>query len=132
MKGNVSDTLTKKQVQYKHYFDKEVCTIPTFTVGQQVYVDRPLLTLLKEDKRTSPRYNKLLSQITKPFTVRNVKSHDITINKNGTPNTISIDRATPVPKKNHVTKKINRKLCSPVQNIVPKNTDTGSKSLWNM
>lgn len=56
-----------------------------------------LRSFSSQKAKTSTRYNKLLSRITGPFTVAHVKSHVIKNDRTGTPDTISIDRAKPVP-----------------------------------
>lgn len=99
--------------------------IPAFTVGQQVYINRPPPTLLKEDMKTSLQYIKLLSRTTRAFTVMDVKGHVITIIGNGIPNNKSIAESTHVPTKSHVTKKIIRKLCLPAQTTATRKRKPG-------
>lgn len=79
----------------------KVCTLPTFAVKEQVYVDRPPLCLFLEDKKALNQYNGPLSCTTRPFTVIGGMSHVIKIEEDGIPNTIYIDRNTPVPTKTY-------------------------------
>lgn len=60
-----------------------------------MYVDRqPLVTLLTD--RNADKYNKLLPRADSPFQTWQVIDHTLTVDENGFPNDISIDRATPV------------------------------------
>lgn len=126
LEEKVSNTLKKRQAKYKWYFNNKVRMIPMFAVEKHVYVHRPPPALLKEDKKTSPQNNKLLSQAKGPSTVMYVKSYVININENGILNTISLDEAKPVPTKSHVPKKKIRTLYPPAQTTVLKNKKSGS------
>lgn len=51
MRGNVSHMLARKHAKYKRYFAQNVPTLPTFTIGQQPYVDSHPLTSMKDDDK---------------------------------------------------------------------------------
>lgn len=64
-------------------------------------MDLPPLALIGEDKKTSAQHSKQILRRMVLFTVIVVKSNVITIDGNGLPSTIFINRATPVPTKKH-------------------------------
>lgn len=116
-----------QQVKYKRHFDRKVQALPTFTVWQHVYVNRPPFALIAEEKKTTTRYKKLLSSMTGLFTVMGVKGLIISIDKNGIANTIFIDRATPVLTKDHVMTGIMSSVDRPARAVLSRNTNMECK-----
>ncbi|CDF32213.1 unnamed protein product [Chondrus crispus] len=90
--------LTHAQAQYKRNFDKAVRTLPSFEVGQEVFLDRP------PDFSATPLENedghrKLLPKTTGPyrFIKAPVDGDTVTIERNGLLDAVSINRVTKVP-----------------------------------
>lgn len=79
IRNRVPNTLKRQQARYKWYLAKKVHTLSTFTIEQHIYLDRPLLVLGAEDRKTSTRYNKLQSHTTGLIKGINVKRQVITI-----------------------------------------------------
>lgn len=92
-------------------------------IGQQVYMDRPSLALSAEDKTTSARYNKLLWHTMGPCTVMDVKSHVMTIDEDGKPSTMFIDRAIPVSTDSPATTRTTPRPDQPAQTTLSQNID---------
>lgn len=101
--------------------------LSSFIVREQIYVDRPPLTLIAEDEAASTDYNKMPSQTTEPPTVMYVRSDIFTIVENLLTNTISIGRAASDTTKKHVAKKITRNPRSLTQTTDPINKNSRSK-----
>lgn len=91
MQGKVLHVLTNQQGKYKRHFYNNVRSLSTLTVKRQAYVSRTALSLIAEEKKNWTRYNKILLRATGPFTVMDVESRFIIIDKDGVPNTISTD-----------------------------------------
>lgn len=60
IKRKVTTTLTKQQVKLNVTLTKKICILIIFTVAQQIYTAKTLLTLITNDEKTSTRYKKLL------------------------------------------------------------------------
>ena len=90
--------LTHGQAQYKKNFDKAVRTLPSFEVGQEVFLDRP------PDFSATPLENengqrKLLPKTTGPYRVINAApdQDSVTIERDDLLDTVSINRVTKTP-----------------------------------
>lgn len=68
---------------------------PVFFIGELVYVDLPVLVTLATDSN-SDKYSNLLHRGNGSSRILQVIKHTHTVDENGIPNTISIDRPTPV------------------------------------
>lgn len=126
MQDRVLLTLPKHQAKYKRYIDKNICTLPTFTIRQQVYSDWYPLGLFEKQK-SSTQYNKLKAHMTGLLTIMDVKSHFITIGKHGIPNTIFICRTTLVPANAYVMTRITHNLVTSSHTMVSHSTDSECK-----
>lgn len=113
MQKTLLSALTKQHTRYKWYFDKEVWTLPTFTIVQQIYFNRPPLTVIAHDKKTLFWFNKLLTRTTTPFTVMGVKTHVITIVESVISNTISTNRVMSVLTRRLSTTKVSSNISTP-------------------
>lgn len=96
MRTKVSGALGKQRTRLKRYFGKKIRILPTSTVGQMIYVNRPPLNILPVDRRTFTKYSKLMPRTTGPFKLLDVQDHVMLIDKNSIAKSVSIDRATPV------------------------------------
>lgn len=88
--------LTHAQAQYKKDFDRAVRVLPSFEVGQEVFLDRP------PDFTTTPLENEyghrtLLPKTTGPYRVTKATPDTVTIDRNGILDTASINRVTCAP-----------------------------------
>lgn len=95
MSRNVLDNLRQNQRLYEKYFNQKIRTMPKFSVGQMVCVDRPPLDTLYTESNAE-KLNKLLPRADGHLQILQVTEHTLTVDENGVPNTISSDRATPV------------------------------------
>lgn len=124
MRDQVSNKMTTQKGKYKRYFDENVPTLLTFAIEDQFYVNRPPLTLVAETKNTLVRSTKLLPITMEAVTDINVKRHAITIDDDGIPNTISINRATPVSAKTQEATRITLNLDQPAWDTALENKYT--------
>lgn len=68
---------------------------PTFLPGQLIYNDRALLadsSVENADKMGKETYNEPMRRKTGPFLIGKVNEHTLTIDENGTQNTVSFQR----------------------------------------
>lgn len=92
--------MCSSQQRYKRDYDKLVRVTSKFTPGDMVFVDRSPLSATvttSASAMANATYNKLLIRALGPFHVNSVQPHTLTIEEDGIPNTISIDRATRAP-----------------------------------
>lgn len=87
-------------------------------------MDHPPLTSVAEYKKTSTRYIKLLSRRSGQLAVMDVTSHVITIDERSMPNTLSIDKATPVSVRTYGVMRKKAKLYPPARSTALHNTYT--------
>lgn len=127
MQDKVWHTFIKQPTKYARCYEKKVYTLPKYTIGQQVYVNSPPNAFIADDKKTLTEYEKLLSGTTGPFAAMDVRGNVTTIDENGIPIAISMDRATSVPTKNHMTIWLISILDSSPRTRVSQNTDTECK-----
>lgn len=123
----VSNYLTKQQVSNKQYIDMTVRALPRFTIAQQIYEECFPFALVGADKHTSMRCNKLLSLETGPFSIMDVQSHVMDIEKKGISNTIYVSWAKLVQTKDDVTTRIAPSLNPSAETKVAHDTDLNSR-----
>lgn len=88
----------RAQAAYKRQVDKAVRTIPVITKGMRVFVDRePTRAKSKQEKEEDVVRSKLMPKSYGPFKVIDADEVTVTIDQDGIPNKISIDRVTTVP-----------------------------------
>lgn len=92
----VSGTLAQQQASSRHDFDKKVWSLPAFTVGQMVSINRPPLTTPLADRQTSAKYKYLVLRTTGLFKRLEVRDHAPKIDENRLSSTNSVNRASPV------------------------------------
>lgn len=94
----------RAQASYKRQVDKAVRTIPSISKGMHVFVDRePTRAKSKHEKEEDVVRSKLLPKSYGPFEVLEADEVTVTIDQNGIPNKVSIDRVTTVPTKRAIT-----------------------------
>lgn len=123
MGGKVSSMLTRQQTKYKRVFEKR------FTVYQPFQSDSKFIwtvihSHLSQKRKKPTRYNKLQLRSRGPFTNKYVNIRVLTIYKDGTPNTESINRVTSVPTINHRKARITSSPNPPGSTEALRNTDT--------
>lgn len=90
-------------------------------------MQRPPLTSIAEDKKTSTRYRKLLQRTKVSFKVLDVKIHDISIDENGIQITISIDGAMSMLTKNLMARTVPLNLSQYTRTAISNNKDSECK-----
>lgn len=127
MRETILNSFTKQEAKYTPYYHKKVSALPTFSIEQHVYVDRPPLSLIAEDKKISTQNNKLLLRTTGPRTVMDMKVHVITVDGNRLSDSKFTDKATPVPISDQVATRIIPRLEPSARTTAPRNIDTKCK-----
>lgn len=105
MKATVPSRLFKTKVSYKQNFDKNVHQEPAFKIRDYVFVYRSKLAAIASgaaDKMANCRYYKILRRAPGPYRVLSVQLHLVTIEEDGIPNNVSIDRPTLLPTREQV------------------------------
>lgn len=82
------------QQRYEAHFNHKIRHLPRFRLNYSVNIHRSALTMTAADKLATEAYSRLLPRTAGPFLIPAVEEHTLTIEEDGTPNTISIDRAT--------------------------------------
>lgn len=82
---------------HKVHFDRSVRRQMRSGENDYAFVDQPPPTITAVNKLAAETYSKRLPQTIGGFWITAVRQHTLTIDKDRTPNRISIDRATGVP-----------------------------------
>lgn len=96
--------LTTVQNWHKRDYHAKVCYTQTFTLGQVVFVDRPLSVAApskKAEKLAHFFYNKLMLRTLGPIHIVSVTPHTSNIHKNKIHNKVTIDWGTAEPYQFH-------------------------------
>lgn len=81
MHMKVSRTMVQPEACYKRYFERKVRSLPSFKVGQMVYVNRSPLIIFAANRQSSAKYNKLRPRTTGTFKVLEVRGNIPKIDK---------------------------------------------------
>ena len=100
--ATAQDKMTAAQKRYKEDFDRKVRFRPVINVGDEVYVDRPPLTLQARERSELERYQdevsqKLLPRSYGPYKVEEVTDTNVAIRRDGLLVSVTLDRITKVP-----------------------------------
>ena len=98
--------MTAAQKRYNENFDKKVRLRPVIEEGDQVYVDRPPRAFRAAERcgrdgqglGTEDMSVKLLLKTEGPFRVRQATDTTVTVEQDGLPVRVSIDRVTRMPR----------------------------------
>lgn len=99
MKKRVTRRLTAAQQRNQQEYEKTFRQKPTFTAGDEVFVTRlPFPAIADNDDETLARYtyNKRLQRATGPYKVLEVQQNTVDIDRDGIPNTVSIESVNSV------------------------------------
>lgn len=104
LQTKVNAHMGKSRARYKQDYNCRVRKTPTLTKDSYVFIDKPILCVTSDvdaDTIAKKEYNKIQSRTMQSFRTISVQKSTVTINDNGIPSTVAIDRVTHAPPSNH-------------------------------